>query len=47
MKSPVPDYLQEVLDGLVDDRGGAVADYIPDLAHADPDVFGVAMTTVD
>ncbi|PYE15076.1 L-glutaminase [Williamsia limnetica] len=47
MKSPVPDYLQEVLDGLVDDRSGAVADYIPDLANANPDVFGVAVTTVD
>ncbi|WP_207842375.1 glutaminase [Williamsia soli] len=47
MKSPVPDYLREVLDGLVDDRDGAVADYIPDLANANPDVFGVAMTTVD
>lgn len=47
MKSPVPDYLQEVLDSLVDDRSGAVADYIPDLANANPDVFGVATTTVD
>lgn len=47
MRSPVPDYLQEVLDGLADNADGAVADYIPDLANADPDVFGVAITTVD
>lgn len=47
MKSPVPDYLHEVLDSLADNTEGAVADYIPDLAEADPDVFGIALTTVD
>ncbi|WP_072805156.1 glutaminase [Rhodococcoides yunnanense] len=47
MKSPVPDYLQEVLDSLSENTDGAVADYIPDLAHANPDVFGIAVTTVD
>ncbi|MBF6214049.1 glutaminase [Nocardia puris] len=46
MRSPVGDYLQEVLDALADERSGAVADYIPDLANADPDVFGAAVTTV-
>ena len=29
------------------DQGGAVADYIPTLASADPDVFGVALAEVD
>lgn len=47
MKSPVPDYLQEVLDNLSDNEEGAVADYIPDLKNANPDVFGIAVTTVD
>ena len=44
MRNPVPDYLHEILDGLRDDRAGAVADYIPQLADADPDVLGVALT---
>lgn len=47
MKSPVPDYLREVLDSLSSNTDGEVADYIPDLAHANPDVFGIAVTTVD
>ena len=46
MRTPVPDYLAEVLDGVAGDRSGAVADYIPDLAQADPEVRGVAVTTV-
>ncbi|MGA9870343.1 MAG: glutaminase [Rhodococcus sp. (in: high G+C Gram-positive bacteria)] len=45
MKSPVPDYLQEVLDALAADTDGAVADYIPDLKNANPDVFAIALTT--
>lgn len=45
MRNPVPDYLHEILDSLRDDRAGAVADYIPQLADADPDVLGVAVTT--
>jgi len=44
VRNPVPDYLHEILDGLRDDRAGAVADYIPQLADADPDVLGVALT---
>lgn len=47
MKSPVPDYLREVLDNLASNTDGAVADYIPDLKNANPDVFGIALTTVD
>jgi glutaminase len=46
MQTPVPDYLREVLDGLAGRDDGAVAGYIPELAAADPDVFGIAVTTV-
>ena len=46
MRTPVQDYLREVTDSLVDVRDGAVADYIPALATADPDVLGLALTTV-
>ncbi|HEX7352737.1 glutaminase [Brachybacterium sp.] len=45
MRSPVPDYLEEVLEALREDRAGAVADYIPELAAADPDQLGIALTT--
>jgi glutaminase len=46
MRSPIPDYLLEVLDSCGTD-GGAVADYIPELAAADPDRFGICVATVD
>lgn len=46
MRSPVPDYLEEVLDALGGDLSGEVADYIPELAAADPDQLGIAITTV-
>lgn len=46
MHSPIPDYLLEVLDACGED-GGAVADYIPELAAADPDRFGICVATVD
>ncbi|MCP2267209.1 glutaminase [Promicromonospora thailandica] len=45
MKTPVPDYLDEVLDGLRGDTSGATADYIPELAEADPERLGMAITT--
>ena len=45
MRSPIPDYLDEVLDSLRDDTDGEAADYIPELAAADPDLFGLAVTT--
>jgi glutaminase len=47
VRSPVPDYLHEVLDSLAQNTDGENADYIPDLAQANPDVFGIAVTTVD
>ncbi len=46
MHSPIPDYLLEVLEACSADAG-AVADYIPELATADPDTFGICIATVD
>lgn len=46
MRSPIPDYLLEVLDSCGADAG-AVADYIPELAAANPDRFGICVATVD
>ena len=46
VRSPIPDYLLEVLEACGSD-GGAVADYIPELAAADPDRFGICLATVD
>jgi len=46
MKAPISDYLAELLEACgVDD--GAVADYIPELAQADPDRFALAIATLD
>lgn len=45
MRTPIPDYLAEVLDGVHDQDSGAPADYIPDLATADPERLGVAVAT--
>jgi len=45
MKTPVPDYLDEVLDSLRGDTSGTNATYIPELAEADPERFGMALTT--
>lgn len=42
----MPDYLEEVLGGCTADAG-AVADYVPELAAADPDRLAVALTTLD
>lgn len=47
MRTPIPDYLAEVLESLREDRGGAAADYIPVLASANADRFAVALTTVE
>lgn len=46
MKSPVPDYLAEILDACGDDAG-ALAGYIPELASADPDRLAVCLSTID
>lgn len=47
MRSPIPDYIDEVLDTCSSDRSGHVADYIGTLASADPDVHALAISTVD
>ncbi len=47
VRSPIPDYLAEVLDACAPDTSGAVADYIPELATVDPDQLGISLSTVD
>lgn len=47
MKSPVPGYLDELLSSCSGVTGGSLADYIPQLAAADPDKAAVALATVD
>ncbi|WP_322747740.1 MULTISPECIES: glutaminase A [unclassified Frankia] len=44
---PIERLLGELHGGFRDNRDGAVATYIPQLAHADPNAFGIAMTTMD
>jgi glutaminase len=44
---PVSDLLARIHDGILTDTGGHVASYIPELARADPDVFGLALATLD
>jgi len=48
MRSPVPDYLEQVRQSCVAGGDeGELASYIPELAEVDPDRFGVALCTVD
>lgn len=47
MESPIPEYLRAALESVEADDSGAVADYIPELASADPDQLAVAVSTVD
>jgi glutaminase len=44
---PVDHYLASLHTRLKDLRDGEVAAYIPELAKADPDLFGIAIATVD
>lgn len=46
MRTPIPDYLAQVLEECGGDDG-AVADYIPELAQADPDRLAIAVATLD
>lgn len=46
MRSPVPDYLDEVLQACGGIQGEP-ADYIPELAKVDPSLSAVALSTVD
>ncbi len=47
---PTSEAIQAALDAVIErhrgNRGGAVADYIPELARADPNRFGAAVCTV-
>lgn len=45
--SPVQALLERLHERHADDRSGEVASYIPELASADPDWFGIAMVTAD
>lgn len=45
--SPVQAYLEELLAQVEPDTSGAVADYIPTLANANPDLLGIGLATVD
>ena len=45
--SPVHDYLREVHQEFAALKDGAVATYIPELAKADPDWFGICLVTAN
>jgi glutaminase len=47
VRSVVQDYVDSILGGCVVNRSGAVADYIPELAAADPDAFGICIASAD
>lgn len=47
MRSPIPDYLDEILNRFAADDSGEVADYIPQLSTVDPDRLGVCLSTLD
>ena len=46
MKTPIPFYLEKILNSVRDEDSGEVADYIPQLADANPDQLGVALCSV-
>jgi glutaminase len=45
--APVEDYLAELHRRISGVTGGKPADYIPELGKADPNLFGIAIATVD
>ena len=47
MKSPISDYLEEVLETVRLDQSGELASYIPQLATADPDRLAAVFATLD
>lgn len=47
MKSPILDYLNELLDTCAPDASAKNADYIPELARVSPDTFAIAFATID
>jgi glutaminase len=47
MQLPLQDYLESLHASLLPLRDGKVATYIPELAKADPDSFGICLVTTD
>lgn len=47
VRSPIQDYLETLHAACLEHRSGDVAAYIPELALADPDWFGICIATVD
>jgi glutaminase len=47
MRSPILDYLDTIIEQTAHIGSGALADYIPELAAADPDRVAVALCTVN
>ena len=47
MHSPIPSYLDEVLQSVATDRTGMLANYIPELAEVDPERLGASIAMVD
>lgn len=47
MNSPIQNYLQELLQRYASEKGGKVADYIPELFKANPGWFGICLATTD
>ncbi|RNE49681.1 glutaminase [Corynebacterium alimapuense] len=45
MRTPIPDYLEKILDVVRDEDGGETAGYIPELAAADPERLAMAICT--
>ncbi len=45
VKTPIPFYMQEILNSVRDNKEGKVADYIPVLANADPKPLALALCT--
>ncbi|WP_316650055.1 glutaminase A [Ovoidimarina sediminis] len=45
--SPITRYLEGLRETLLKNTSGEVASYIPELAHADPMSFGIAVATMD
>ena len=43
----IPSIVQEIYEELRDIQTGKVADYIPQLADVNPDLFGISVTTAD
>jgi len=47
LRSPVRTFLNELYRRYLPLRDGRIADYIPELAKADPESFGISLVTVD